>query len=144
MASRKDSFFSGISAKFFSYGLSIARDINGRSKGYITNFTYGKLFIISSKFLIRTGVGLEWFDDRYAEYYFGVRQSEARLDRSEYHVNNYFQLGFNVLPIYKISEKISVVSALGVKSIPNNIRFSPTLNGDKLDFGGLFAINYQL
>lgn len=144
MDPKKESVFVGISAKFFKYGLSVQRDINGRSKGYITQFNYGEFFKISESIMIRAGVGLDWYDDSYAEYYYSVRASEATATRPEYHLKNYFQPGINILPIWKLTENTSMTATLGIKLIPKKVRNSPTMNGDKLEIGGLVGISYSL
>ncbi len=143
MIPRKESFFAGISAKFFGYGLNISRDINGKSKGYIAQLSYGRMKLISEKLVLRTGLSLDWYDDRYADYYYGVRNHEATASRREYHVNNYIQPGVNLMPIYKIQENVSMMGAAGVKFIPKSLRESPTMNGKKLEFGGLVGISYN-
>lgn len=143
MVPRKESFFTGISAKFFGYGLNVSRDINGNSKGYIVGLSYGHLKLVSEKLVLRSGLSLDWHDDNYAEYYYGVRKHEATASRSEYHVNNYFQPGVNVMPIYKIQENVSLISAAGIKFVPKALRESPTMNGKKLDFGAMAGVSYN-
>lgn len=144
MGPRKDSVFVGLSGKFFKYGLSASKDINGRSKGSIIQFNYGEFYKISEGFMLRAGLGLEWHDDRYAEYYYGVRAHEATASNREYHLNNYFMPGINFLPIYKLSENSSLTAGLNMKLIPKKVRNSPTMNGDKLEVGGLIGFSYSL
>ena len=144
MIPRKDSAFVGLTAKFYSYGFTISKDINGRSKGIITQLSYGKMFPVSETFLLRAGVSLDWNDDKYAEYYYSVRSTEATANRREYHLNNYFQPGVNVMPIYKINEDVSLTSILGMKYIPKEVRQSPTMNGDKFDYAGIVGVSYNL
>ncbi|AUN98694.1 hypothetical protein DOM21_07630 [Bacteriovorax stolpii] len=143
MIPRKDSAFAGISAKFFSYGLNISHDIHGRSKGTVVQLNYGKMFLISEKFFLLTNFGLDWFDDKYAEYYYNVRSHEATATRREYHLNNYLQPSVGILPVYKLTEKSSLMGALNTKLVNKDVRNSPTMNGDKLEFGGLFGYNYN-
>jgi outer membrane scaffolding protein for murein synthesis (MipA/OmpV family) len=144
MIPRKSSIFTGLSGKFMNYGLSVSKDINGRSKGYIAKLDYSKMFFISENFMLRAGAGLEWHDDSYAEYYYGVRPHEVTASRREYHVNNYIQPGVGVFPIYKLSEKISVMAGVNLKYVPDEIRKSPTMNGDKTEVGALAGFNYSL
>lgn len=144
MMPRQESAFVGISGKIFKYGLSVSKDINGRSKGYIALFNYGEFFNLSESFMIRAGLSLEWHDDKYAEFYYGVRANEATIGRREYHLSNYFQAGLNILPIYKISERHSLTAALGAKIIPKKVRQSPTMNGNHFDVGGLIGYNYTI
>ena len=144
MDPRKESVFMGLSAKFFKYGLSVQKDINGRSKGYVAQLNYGKFYQISEGLMLRAGLGLEWSDDHYAEYYYSVKKSEATATRPEYHLKNYFLPGISFLPIYKVSENASVTAALGIKFLPKDVRNSPTMNGDKLEIGGLVGFGYSL
>jgi outer membrane scaffolding protein for murein synthesis (MipA/OmpV family) len=144
MIPRKSSIFTGLSGKFMKYGLSVSKDINGRSKGYIAKVDYSEMFVISENFMLRAGVGLEWHDDSYAEYYYGVRSHETTASRTEYHVTNYIQPGFGFFPIYKLSEKLSVLAGANIKYVPKEIRKSPTMNGDSTELGGLVGFNYLL
>jgi outer membrane scaffolding protein for murein synthesis (MipA/OmpV family) len=143
MTPRKDSAFVGISTKFYKYGLNISKDINGRSKGIITQFNYGELIPFSEGLGLRLGVSLEWYDDQYAEYYYGVRSFESTAIRHEYHVGNYFQPGVNVMPIYKLSEQVTLTAIAGMKYVPKAVRNSPTMNGDKFEMGMLAGISYN-
>lgn len=144
MIPRKDSAFVGASVKFFKYGLSFSRDINGRSKGWMTEASYGEFFKLTESLMLRAGLSLEWNDDRYAEYYYSVRKTEARANRPEYHVNNYFTPGISFMPIYKINEDINVTSAISFKLLPKDIADSPTMTGKRLEIGGILGISYKL
>ena len=144
MRPRKDSVFTGLSLKIFKYGLNISHDINGRSKGVIANLSYGEFFKITESIMLRAGLNLDWHDDRYAEYYYGVRSYEATATRREYHLNNYFQPGISFLPIYKLSESTTLTSAISFKYITENVRNSPTMNRDRIDIGGLIGFSYNL
>ena len=144
MNPRRTSTWIGASAKFFKYGLSAQRDISGNSHGHTVHLSYGEFMKISDSMMLRAGLSLEWADDRYAEYYYGVRSHEATADRREYHVNNYFQPGINVMPIYKITEDLTLTTILGAKLMPKDVRNSPTMNGDKLEFGGIVGISYSI
>lgn len=143
MIPRKDSFFAGVSAKYLNYGLNVSHDINGRSKGTILQFNYNKMFIVSEKFFLAGNLGLDWFDDKYAEYYYSVRKYEATASRKEYHLTNYIQPTVGLLPVYKLGEKSSLMSVASVKLVPKKVRNSPTMNGDKLEIGGIFGYTYN-
>ncbi|NOT78576.1 MAG: hypothetical protein HOP07_06185 [Bacteriovoracaceae bacterium] len=100
--------------------------------------------LISEELILRTSFNLEWHDDRYAEYFFGVKGQEASSSRNEYHVKNFFQPGVSLMPIYKVRDHLSFVGVVGFKLIPKSIRNSPTMNGRGLETFGLMAINYSL
>jgi MipA family protein len=144
MIPRKGSFFAGISGKLMKYSLSVSKDINGHSKAYLIHANYSEVYLLTEQLMLRVGGGIEWYDDHYAEYYYGVRAHEATATRSEYHLTNYFQPGVGVFPIYKISEKLSFMVGINTKYVPKKIRKSPTMNGNSLEFGGLVGISYAL
>lgn len=144
MDPRKESVFFGFSGKVGKFNLNISRDINGRSKGFLSQFSYGQMTLISADLILRTSFNLEWHDDRYAEYFFGVKSHEVTSSRKEYHVKNFFQPGLSFMPIYKIRDSLSFVGILGFKLMPKSIKSSPTMNGRGLETFGLVAINYNL
>ncbi|MBC7429175.1 MAG: MipA/OmpV family protein [Bacteriovorax sp.] len=144
MDDKKDSVFAGLSAKFFKYGLNFSKDIGGRSHGHLVQVSYGEFYPLSENFVLRAGAGLEWMDDRFAEYYYSVRKTEVTSTRNEYHLNNSLQPGVNILSIYKLNSNTSLTGALSAKLIPKDVRKSPTMNGDKIDFGGLVGMTYTL
>ena len=144
MTPRKDSVFTGATAKFFNYGFSLSRDINGRSKGMIATANYAKFFMISETLTLRGALSLDWLDDKYAEYYYGVRSYEATASRREYHLNNYFLPGISFMPMLKLTEKSSIITALSFKILPKKVSSSPTMNGKRIDAGGILSYSYSL
>lgn len=143
MIPRKDSVFVGATAKLFNYGFSLSRDINGRSKGLIATANYTKFFVISETLTLRGALSLDWLDDKYAEYYYGVRSHEATQARREYHLNNYFLPGVSIMPMLKLTEKSSIISALSFKILPKKVSSSPTMNGKRIDSGGILSYSYN-
>lgn len=144
MTPRKDSVFVGATAKFFNYGFSLSHDINGRSKGYIATVNYAKFFPISETLVLRASLSLDWLDDKYAEYYYGVRSHEMTTSRREYHLNNYFLPGASLMPIIKLSERSSIVTVISSKRLPKEVSQSPTMKGSRVEFGGIVSYSYKL
>lgn len=144
MIPRKDSVFVGATAKFFNYGFSYSHDINGRSKGSIATANYSKFFPITGAFILRSSLSLDWLDDKYAEYYYGVRFHEVTSTRREYHLNNYFLPGLSVMPIYKLTERSSITTILSMKLLPKKVSESPTMKGKRVDMAGILAYSYNL
>lgn len=144
MTPRKDSVFVGATGTFRNYGFSLSHDINGRSKGYIATANYAKFFPISEMLVLRAALSLDWLDDKYAEYYYGVRSYEVTSSRREYHLNNYFLPGAALMPIIKLSERSSIVSVISSKILPKEVSQSPTLKGSRVEFGGIVSYSYKL
>jgi outer membrane protein len=144
MTPRKDSVFVGASAKFANYGFTLSHDINGRSKGYIATANYAKFFPLTETLILRTALSLDWLDDKYAEYYYGVRSHEVTASRREYHLNNYFLPGVAIMPIIQLSERSSIVTVISSKILPKEVSQSPTLKGSRFEFGGILSYSYKL
>lgn len=144
MQPRRTSAFVGLSAQYTKFSISASHDISAHSKGNLVKLSYGEIFIINEKLIFRTGLSLEWADDRYAEYYYGVRPYEATSTNREYHLNNYLQPGISFLTIYRLAPKLSFITGVSFKLVPKDVRNSPTMNGDKMDVGGFFGLSYAL
>lgn len=144
MIPRKDSVFVGATGAYNNYGFSFSHDINGRSKGYIATANYAKFFPISETLILRGSLSLDWLDDKYAEYYYGVRSHEVTSARREYHLNNYFLPGMSLMPIIKLSERSSIVTVISSKILPKEVSQSPTLIGSRIEFGGIVSYSYKL
>lgn len=144
MTPRKDSVFVGATAKFFNYGFSLSHDINGRSKGTIATANYSKFFPVSETLVLRGSLSLDWLDDKYAKYYYGVRSHEVTASRRQYHLNNYFLPGVSLMPIIKLSERSSIVTVISSKILPKEVSKSPTMTGARFELGGIVAYSYKL
>lgn len=59
---------------FTSY---IASDMSGNSNGYYGDFSYAHPLKISNHFSVKPTLGVQWLNDDYADYYYGVSNSEA-------------------------------------------------------------------
>lgn len=142
MESRKNSWFAGVGVKYNKFNLLISRDINGRSKGIKLNGSYAEFYTINKTFFTRSSLGLECFSKNYAEYYYGVRASEATISRAEYHPKAYCVPSMAFFPGYKVNENASVMTGVSLKTIAQQVRHSPTTNDNWLEaaliLGGLW------
>lgn len=142
MTARKESFFAGISGHFLKYHMRASKDINGYSKGSQLHFSYTEMTPINETISLRSSLSLDWYDDRYANYYYGVRASESTSTRAQYTVHNYFQPGIGFMPTYKFNESLSLMSGLNFKFVPKKVRQSPTMNGNSIESGIFFGLTY--
>lgn len=144
MSKRKQALFGGLSAKYFKWGLAFSHDINGYSKGYQGQLSYSEFIKLSDQWVLRSSLNLEWFDDHYANYYFGVRNSEATSTRPAHYAQNFFHPGISFMPIYSFKEDWSLVNILSFKFQPKKLRDSPTVNDKKFESMLLMALNYSI
>lgn len=142
MQSRKTSFFAGGGIKYYKYSFHFARDINGRSHGIKSSLSYAETYTINKTFFTRSSLGVDCFDRRFAEYYYGVRSTEVSSFRPEYHPSAYCTFGVSFFPGYKFNQDISAVTGVSLKNVANVVRHSPTTNENWLEMalilGGLW------
>jgi len=96
MTSRQTSWFAGMGAKYHKFNFIISKDIEGESHGVKSQLSYTEIYTIKEKFLTRSSVGLEFYDQRFMEYYYGVKSTEVSTSRSEYHPAHAFKF-FNFI-----------------------------------------------
>ncbi len=135
MDDRLDSWFFGGGFRFKKINVLYIRDIQGRSRGKKLTVHYAEMLPLGEKILARASVGVECYNQSYADYYFGVKANEATTDRPEYHPNHYCLPTASFLPMYRYSEKLNFISGLSFKGLTKEIRHSPTTTGTWLEAG---------
>lgn len=118
-------------ADFGTIGLSWVADILSRHNGSEWKIEYsrrfGNLFNIQ-KLSITPSAGVKFLDSDLADYYYGVRQSEAAVSRPAYSVDssvNYFT-GVNLN--YKFNEKWNTMFAVNYTWLDDEIHNSPIVS----------------
>lgn len=144
MENRKESWGAGIGAKLFGVQLQLNKDINGRSKGYKGQISYGKPYFFDDNLLIRFGVSLEILDQNFMDYYYGVRAHEATLTRPSYSPSAASNLGLNAFPIYKYNDDVNMMAGYSLKFLNKKIQDSPLTNDKKLEHALIFGATYRL
>lgn len=144
MDKRSSSFFSGLQYKYRGYSLDFVHDINNKSNGNILKGSYAHMNQLSEKWILISNVGFNWFDDRYANYYYGVKNKEVTSTRSAYKLKNYFQPVVGFLPIYKINEHFTATIGGFFKYVPNEVSKSPTMKGNQFEFLSVWGFSYNL
>lgn len=143
MDDRRDSWFIGFGGRYGKFSAHLSKDIQGRSYGKKFFFHYTEMYMIKQRFFTRSSVGLECFDSKYADYYYGVKSTEVTASRPEYHPGRYCLPAVSFAPMYKMDEHISLITALSVKGLPKEIRHSPTTRGGNLETGLVFGGLWQ-
>lgn len=143
MDDRRDSWFWGVGGRFKKFSAHLAKDIQGRSHGKKWNVNYAEMYTIREKFFTRSSIGLECYDARYADYYYGVKATEVTSARSEYHPGRTCQPTVSFAPIYKMDDNVSFITALTMKGLAKEIRHSPTIKGGNLEAGLIFGSLWQ-
>ncbi len=141
MENRENSFDAGVSGHYKlsgwggpAVGVKIVTDVGGVCNGQVVTLSLSKKF--SGKYFELTpSVGARLQTASMVDYYYGVRASEAAVDRPEYKpgmaVNYFGDVMFN----FAIHPKWIVVTKVGVEFLDREITKSPIVNKDYLVMG---------
>lgn len=131
MAERKSSLLTGVSLKMFFLNFAYLRDISNNSGGSICNVIIeGRPFPVASKLSLMPSLGLELQDERYVDYYYGVRPEEANADRQEYKGKSAVNYFANINSMIPISNNLDFSIGFGVNKLGKGISASPTIRKD--------------
>lgn len=88
MEKRRGGFWAGgvveWSSSFVDVSAEWLADVSGNSNGQIVSLGLARTWRVGNRVLLTPHVGASWQDEKTVDYYFGVRESEARLDRPAY------------------------------------------------------------
>jgi outer membrane protein len=104
-----------------------SHDILNEHEGYDFKVTASKLFDLTPLF-IKPSVGVEWQSEELVDYYYGVRPSEARVNRPQYTGNSAFNYLASCDFYLALSEEWLIVSSVGVWFLDKEIRKSPIVD----------------
>jgi outer membrane protein len=107
------------------FRVALVSDVLGRSKGQevslvaVTGVPLGKLG------LVLVGFGPRWLSDNRVDYYYGVREEEARPERPAYRGQATWNLDLNVTTILNVSSRLSLFVLLNREQLGSAIKDSP-------------------
>jgi outer membrane protein len=132
MSDRKGGFWAGAKVKWRNDLADVSAewlgDVSGNSKGQ--RFTLGleRSWEIGEHIMLTPRLAAIWQDDKYVDYYFGVRESEARIDRAAYDGKSGINTEFGVRGNYMFDDHHSVFLDLKATSLANEIKDSPLVD----------------
>lgn len=105
--------------------LELLGDASGHSKGQRVVLGVEHKWKLSQRVLLVPQVSVEWVDNEYVDYYYGVRASEARLGRAAYVGKAAVNPEISLTGIYRFDKHQSLMLNVGVKSLGKEINNSP-------------------
>jgi len=145
MANRDGTFEVGMQSSLTSsvgkFSVSLLSDILNEHKGHEAKLTFSKRFFLR-KFLVRPSVSLIWKSGQLANYYYGVRASEATIDRAAYKVDSSFLLQLALMTNYRLSENWFVSGQIALNRLADEIIDSPIIEDDFITTA-FVGIGYQ-
>jgi len=139
MEARLDSWFLGLGIKFQQLNFLISKDMQKRSRGQRMYLSYMQMYLPETHHQLIHTFGIEHFDKTYAEYFYGIRESEVRADRPLYHPSAYFQLTTSLIYNYNGFENWQLTQGLVIKKISDQVSKSPTMKKTDFDFSFIFG-----
>ncbi len=141
MEKRSDSWFLGLGLKLNHYSLVFSHDLEHKSRGKRIYFNHLKIWDFDLNHQLVQTIGLEHFNDSYAQYYYGISGSEITVDRPAYYPSDFFQLTTSLIYNYTGIENWQITNGLVIKKIPNMVSNSPTMKKTDFDFSLIFGLS---
>ncbi|MDR5904771.1 MipA/OmpV family protein [Franzmannia qiaohouensis] len=132
MDERKGGFWAGGKVEWSSDLVDVSAewlaDASGNSSGQVVNLGLERTWRFGNHVLITPHVGASWQDDKTVDYYFGVSDSEARIDRPTYIGESAMSIETGVRGVYMFDKHHSVLMSVEVTSLPDEIKDSPLVD----------------
>lgn len=132
MAERESGFWAGGKAKWRNEVVDVSvewlADVSGNSKGQRFSLGLEKTWRLGEKLMLTPRIGAAWVDSNYVDYYFGVRNSEALIERPAYVGKSGVIPGAGVSAIYRFDSHHSVMFDARVVSLAASIKDSPIVD----------------
>ncbi|HVK56597.1 MAG TPA: MipA/OmpV family protein [Burkholderiales bacterium] len=145
MSKRKGGFWAGAKMEWSSDLVDVSAewlaDASGNSKGQRFNLGLERTWRFGRHMMLTPRVGASWQDKKYVDYYFGVRDDEARIDRPAYEGKSGVNAEVGARGIYMFDKRHSVLLDVEVSSLPKEIKDSPLVDRsteNRVFFGYLY------
>ncbi|EPC03219.1 structural protein MipA [Litchfieldella anticariensis FP35 = DSM 16096] len=132
MSERKGGFWAGAKVEWSSSFVDVSAewlaDVSSNSDGQRFNLDLERTWHFGEHMLITPRVGASWQDEKTTDYYFGVRDSEARIDRPAYAGESAINIEAGVRGVYRFNKHHSVLMGVEVASLAEEIKDSPLVD----------------
>lgn len=118
-------------------------DVSGNSKGRLFSVSVEKTWHIGSHWMLTPRIGATWQDRKYVDYYYGVRQNEARASRPYYQGRSGMNAELGARAMYMFNERHALFLDVEASRLAKGIRHSPLVDGsteNRIFVGYLFRI----
>lgn len=132
MAERKGGIWAGARAEWNNPLADVSAewlaDASGNSKGQRFSLGLERTWRWGQHVSITPRVGANWQDKKYIDYYYGVRESEARADRPAYLGKAGVNTEVGVRGIYRFDQRHSLFLDVEVTGLAKQIKDSPLVD----------------
>lgn len=103
-------------------------DVSGNSKGQMFSLGLEKTWRIGRHVMLSPRVKAIWHDKKYVDYYFGVREGEARQNRPAYAGKAGAQAELGLRGLYLFDQRQALFVDVAVSSLAKGVKDSPLVN----------------
>lgn len=125
MEKRKGAFWYGPALAWHTAFGTLSTDyLLGGNKGERANIDFSKSFDLG-RFSVTPHAGAEWLSNKYVDYYYGVRPSEAEAGRPAYNGTSTWNMTVGTRVDYHFTKQQQVLLDVGVSHLGSGITDSP-------------------
>lgn len=132
MRERKGGFWAGGKVEWNTALVDVSAewlaDASGNSDGQRFGLTVEKTWHFGEHLMLTPRVGANWLDEKYVDYYYGVRSSEVRPGRPAYAGKSGASAEVGVRGIYMFDRRHSLFLDVEVSTLPTEIKDSPLVD----------------
>ncbi|WP_459615948.1 MipA/OmpV family protein [Bordetella sp. 2513F-2] len=132
MDERKGGFWAGAKIEWRSDIVNLhaewTHDISGHSKGQSLSLGAERTWQLSQRLSLTPRVGATWHDDKYVDYYYGVRAHEALAWRPAYEGKSGFDTEVGLQAVYDFNKHHSVMLDLQLTRLSSDAKDSPLVD----------------
>jgi outer membrane protein len=144
MDTRGETFEMGLNIEyeilFGELELTAVYDVLGQYKGQRIDLEYG-IELETEKLTLEPYVGINWQSSDFADYYYGVKQTEARSWRPAYKVGSVMNTVIGLDMSYCLSKHWMMRGAISYEMLDDDIEKSPIVEEDAL-ISCFFGLSY--
>lgn len=142
MSHRHKTLFGGVSARLLLFKAKILKDLQNKSNAEIVIFSAVLPLAFTKDTTILLQGDIEYYDSDYVDYYFGVKESEAKKGRPAYKGVKEKAYHFESIFMTRFSQSWLTRLNLGYRKYGKRIEKSPTVKrANELDL--LFGVVYE-
>lgn len=132
MAERESGFWAGAKVEWknslVNVGADWTGDASGHSKGQRFSLGLSKPWRLGPHLMLTPRLGAVWQDGKYNDYYFGVRDAEARPGRAAYRADAGVNVEVGLSGLYRFDRHHSMMLGIGANSLSKEIKKSPLVD----------------
>lgn len=145
MNDRENTLEAGMSAAlqthFGQIKLSILSDLMNEHNGQEIRLSLLKRYRFN-KWIFTPSLSARWQSNEMVDYYYGVTQAEATVNRSSYEADSSIIFQFGILANYMMTDNWFLTGRLSTSLLPDEITKSPIVNND-ITTNGFMGISYR-